>query len=183
MRLRRAADRIAPMAEQTFGAQQFERAHAGLFLGPQALDRRQRPGRETAWRPGASRRPGVRRLGRANVEQPPVGQNQQSSGVVQAGVQVGFEPDQRRLARRQLGLDRPAQIGRERFPRVVGGVQMSLFPDRSMRRTASVVCAILTSVSCVSFPEDGRPATRRNIPKPIINYPLPKGTVLKGISR
>ena len=72
----------------------------------------------------APRAGSLRQLRRAHVDQPPVGQDQQSAGVVQTGVQVEFEPNQRRLARRQLGLGHAAQIGRKLFPCVVGGVQV-----------------------------------------------------------
>ena len=123
VRLRRSADRIPPLAKQALRSPQIQGADAGLLLRAEARDRRQRPIVERQSRrrtPAGS----LRQLPRPHGDQPPVGQNQQSAGVVQTGVQVQFEPNQRRLARGQLGLDHAAQIGRELFPRVVGGGQV-----------------------------------------------------------
>ena len=57
---------------------------------------------DEVWRVGVSRRPGSRRRRR---KQPACRKDHQSAGVVQVGVEVQFEPTQRRLPRRQYGLD------------------------------------------------------------------------------
>ena len=66
----------------------------------------------------------VRGLERSDVEQSGWGQHEQSVRIMQAGIQIEFEPSQGGLAGRQVGLGRVAQIGRKLLPSVVRCVQV-----------------------------------------------------------
>ncbi len=119
---RRTADRVAPVAQQPAGAEQLQPAGAVLVLYPQGRRGIQRPGAERRSR-GSQGRAIVARLERPDIEQPNSGQNQQTSRVVQAGIEVEFKPGQGGFTR-QVRLGRLPQIVGKVFPGAVGCVQV-----------------------------------------------------------